>query len=276
MKTKPILIALFLAPVASSALASVDFWPWTHPTPTLAFRTEGGQLTASLPLHINNSAAVIDTSIVLDHKEKTVTLGFVVIQNPDLYRRSTRQIDVEWQLGGIRQEDYAFKIEGSTVALRTERLKTLLPQETAVREEDGDPAFVYTRMLMLGTAETDRGPMTLVSAQKPERVPVDDGTFTMRFPLINRGGATQTVSFVVNQQDDRTVEVACPPTNIDRKLEPASGAEATGGEWINRTIRGHKPVKVTKHTWTTIFGDDRAPSGFAWQVWWGDHGPGEE
>ena len=127
MKTRTICVAVLLTVLASAAFASVNTWPWMSPTPKLQFRTKGEELTAFLPLTVNNSPAIVETSVAIDKTKKVVSLGFVVIQNHDLYNRSMRRIALEWQLGKIKQEDYTFHIKGSTVVLKTERLRALLP-----------------------------------------------------------------------------------------------------------------------------------------------------
>ena len=126
--------ALILLTLATVAFAGVGIWPWMSPAPELQFRANGEELTAVLPLVINNSPAIVETSFKVDQEKKEVSLGFVVIQNADLYRRSARQVSVEWHLGKIKREDYTFQIKGSEVSLTTEKLQTLLPKNMADKE----------------------------------------------------------------------------------------------------------------------------------------------
>jgi hypothetical protein len=128
MKARSMLTCTLLVAAASVAIASIRTWPPASPDSKLAFRTEDGHLMASLPLRVNNSPALIDTSFVVDEEQKSVSLAFVVVQNRDLYRRSIRQVTPTWDLGTISQKDYSFQIKGSVVALETEQLKTLLPK----------------------------------------------------------------------------------------------------------------------------------------------------
>ena len=139
MNTRGIWATVLLLSLASAAIAGVGFWPWVKPAPELKFRTKGEELTAYLPLHINNSPAVIETSTLVNREKKTVVLSFVIIQNPDLYRRSIRPVEVQWQLGKIKREDYTFEIQGTSLGLSTAKLKTLLPKELAEKQPKGAP-----------------------------------------------------------------------------------------------------------------------------------------
>ena len=129
MTSRHVLTTVLVVTIAAVAIASVTTWPPASPDSKLTFQTKGGSLTASLPLRVNNSPALIDTSFTVDEEKKSVTLAFVVIQNRDLYRRSIRQVAPNWNLGKISQKDYSFQTKGTVVALKTTQLKTLLPKD---------------------------------------------------------------------------------------------------------------------------------------------------
>lgn len=83
-------------------------------------------LNITLPININNSPATTQTSSNIDKENKIITLSFCIIQNRDLYHRSLRTININWDLPNINKNQYKFKFNGINIDLNSKEIKNIL------------------------------------------------------------------------------------------------------------------------------------------------------
>lgn len=117
----------FAALVALTLGSVVPFVPRAAAAETSAvtITQDGADLVVKTSVTVNNSAHVLWTSVI--DSGNTVTLRYYVIQNPDLFVRSQKKVDVSWRIPNRKLGDVKIGVQEVFQPNATE-LKALLPQ----------------------------------------------------------------------------------------------------------------------------------------------------
>lgn len=118
----------FAALVALALGSAVPFAPRAAAAPktsALTITQDGADLVVKMNVTANASEHVLWTSAI--DSGNTVTLRYYVIQNPDLFVRSQKQVEVEWRIPNRKAGDVKISVQ-EVFQPNSAELKELLPR----------------------------------------------------------------------------------------------------------------------------------------------------
>jgi hypothetical protein len=119
-------------------------------TSPIAITQDGADLVVKMKVTANNSLHVLWTNTI--DSGDTVTLRYYVIQNPDLFVRSQKQVDVEWRVPRRKAGEVKIRVQEAFQPSSAD-LKALAPQLKELEEVGA----LWKRLREPREPQSDRG-----------------------------------------------------------------------------------------------------------------------